>query len=48
MSKDRERGLYGCSSKGVLHTPSGRFFTWLPPFLAFRLHSFLNKKYRKY
>ena len=35
--KIRTRGLYGCSDSGVLYTPNGRVFLWLPKFLAYRL-----------
>ncbi len=36
-------GLFGCSSNGVLHTPSGRQSIKLPKSLSFKIHTFLNK-----
>jgi len=38
-------GLCGCSSNGVLYTPSGRRIVNLPPRIAFKIHSFLNDNF---
>ena len=35
-------GLFGCSSNGVLCTPSCRQSVKLPKYLAFLLHTFIN------
>ena len=37
------KGLCGVSDRGVLSTPSGRSFLWLPCGLAGRLQAFLNR-----
>jgi hypothetical protein len=36
-------GLFGCSSDGVLYTPSNRRLIKLPKSLAFKIHAALNK-----
>ena len=35
-------GLFGCSSDGVLYTPSCRQSFKLPKYLAFKIHTFIN------
>lgn len=35
-------GLCGCSSDGILYTPSGRKIIKLPKRMAFKIHTFLN------
>jgi hypothetical protein len=35
-------GLFGCSSDGVIYTPSCRQSIKLPKKLAFKIHSFIN------
>ena len=38
-------GLFGCSSDGILYTPSGRKLLKLPKKIAFKVHTFLNKNF---
>ena len=35
-------GLFGCSSDGILYTPSGKKIIKLPKKIAFKIHTFLN------
>jgi len=36
-------GLFGCSSNGILYTPSGVKIIKLPKKFSFVIHTFLNK-----
>lgn len=38
-------GLCGCSSDGILYTPSARKIIKLPKKVAFKIHTFLNENF---
>ena len=39
----KAKPLWGCSKNGIIYTPSGVPIIWLPKWIAYRLHSWLNK-----
>ncbi len=39
----KTKSLWGCSTNGIIYTPSNIPILWLPKTLAYKLHKWLNK-----